>query len=95
MRGAATDLESGCHAVTAAVGPVWVPVPKFPISRNAENAALAGTLTCVQLLTLSDSATPDGLNPLNRSQELSASSKIAMPESNHHRFTILEKSGKM
>jgi hypothetical protein len=37
----------------------------------------------------------DGLNPLNRSQKLSANSKIAMGESNHDRFTTLGKSGKM
>ena len=51
--------------------------------------------TCVQSLTLACSATPDGLNPLNRSQKLSVSSKIAMGESNHDRFTTLVKSGKM
>jgi len=35
------------------------------------------------------------LNPLNSSQKLSASSKIAMGESNQDRFTILGKPGKM
>src|SRR5712664_4342321 len=48
---------------------------------------------CVQPLVLSGSAT-GGLIPLNRSQKLSASSKTAMGESNHHRFTTLGKPGK-
>jgi hypothetical protein len=41
-----------------------------------------------------DSATPNTLNPLNKSQKLSASSKTAMGESNHHRLTNLGKLGK-
>jgi hypothetical protein len=34
-------------------------------------------------------------NPLNRSQKLRAMSKMPMGVSNHHRLTILSKSGKM
>jgi hypothetical protein len=62
---------------------------------TGRNRCPSGILSCVQMLTFSDPATPDGLNPLNRSQKLSASSNIAMGESNHQRFTNLAKSGKM
>jgi hypothetical protein len=50
-------------------------------------------LACSQLLALSGSAIPDGLNPLDRSQKPVAISKIVIGESNQYAFTVLSKLG--
>src|SRR5260370_22968365 len=56
----------------------------FDFKRGA--ARQGRVAACLQPLVLSRSAT-GGFIPLNRSQKLSASSKTAMGNSNHHRFT--------